>query len=78
MATSGLLIIGVAAIPPIAPILDTVMVPPERSAGLTKPLRAAPINKANCSATCIIDKHSTDLIFGTSNPVFPSTATPIL
>ena len=78
MATSGWLMIGVKAVPPIPPSDDIVMQPPI-IALIGKPLsRACALSAASSAASVTRSLVSTSRSTGTSRPSGPSTAIPML
>ena len=78
IATSGLLIIGVATVPPITPILEMVIVPPFMLAGGKRTCRASSVVWVTSSANSLKVLFCTCLILGTSKPLVLATAIPIL
>ena len=77
MPTSGAFRIGVAMRPPTPPMLETVKVPPPRSARVILPARTAPDKRSISPARSATPRGLQSRTTGTTSPAGPATATPM-
>ena len=77
MATSGALTTGVKPVPPTAPRLDTVKLPPCSSSGLRRRSRAAVAKRVISSVNAKAPNAPASRTTGTMSPSSVSTAMPM-